>query len=136
MTKKLRVTVEGKTYDVLVEVLPDSGETVPARPAASVPVASAPVAPVPVAAPSPPLRPAAPAPAAGEGEAFPSPLAGKIVSVDVAVGQAVKEGDKLMVLEAMKMNTVISAPRSAVIRSIAVAPGQAVAEGQTLVTLA
>ncbi|MBR4310400.1 MAG: acetyl-CoA carboxylase biotin carboxyl carrier protein subunit, partial [Akkermansia sp.] len=65
----------------------------------------------------------------------PSPLAGKVVSLDVTPGTAVKEGDQIMTLEAMKMNTVIYAPANGTVTSFAVAPGDTVAENQPLAYL-
>jgi biotin carboxyl carrier protein len=85
-----------------------------------------------------PSAPAAPAEPTG-GEAGPgdetSPLAGVVVSVDVNIGQAVNEGDKLITLEAMKMKTIVVAHRSGKITNIAVKAGDAVDAGQTLVTI-
>ncbi len=123
--KKLRVTVDGKAYDVLVELL-DETETHPsARPAH--------VEPAHVSAP------AAAAPASRGGGAapgdVPSPLAGKVVSIDVQPGQAVEAGAQLLTLEAMKMNTYVFAPAAGTVREILAAPGDAVAEGQVLVKM-
>ena len=111
--KQLRITVAGQTFDVTVETV-----------GGCAPVAGAP-APAPVAA--------APAPAAaGAGTPIPSPLAAKVVSLDVQPGAAVKEGDQVMTVEAMKMNTVIYAPSNGTITSFAVKPGDTVTEGQAL----
>jgi len=135
MIKKLRVTVDGNSYDVTVEV-PDEG-SVAAAPAA--PVSSAPAAP---ATPTP--RPAAPAPAqaaapapaaaksaAGPGD-VPSPLTGRVTAVVVTAGQDVKEGDHLITLEAMKMNTFVFAPKSGKVTEIKVVVGDSVEEHQAL----
>lgn len=137
--KQLRITVAGQTFDVTVETI---GGTAPvaAAPAAPAPVAPAPVAPAPAAAPAPVAAPApTPAPAApaaaGDGKPVPSPLSGKVVSLDVKPGTAVKEGDQLLTLEAMKMNTVIYAPSAGTVTSFAVVPGDTVTEGQTLAFL-
>lgn len=131
--KQLRITVAGQTFDVTVETMGGSAPV-----GAPAPIAPAPVAPV--AAPAPvaaaPAPVAAPAPTAGAGTPVPSPLAGKVVSLDVAPGSAVKEGDQILTLEAMKMNTVVPAPASGTIVSFAVAPGDTVAEGQALAYLA
>ncbi len=125
MKKQLRITVSGQSFDVTVETL-----TAP-KPSA--------VAPAPVAAPAVAAAPApvaAPTPvAAGSGTPVPSPLAGKVVSLDVQPGTAVKEGDQILTLEAMKMNTVIYAPSAGTVASFAVAPGDTVAEGQALAYL-
>jgi len=135
--KKLRVTVEGKVYEVLVEVLDDvGGAPAPAPVNTPAPAAAAPapvVAPAPVSAPEP-AKPAAPA-AAGAGD-IPSPLAGKVVSIDVKVGQAVAEGAQVATVEAMKMNTYIYAPRDGTVAAILVNPGDGVEEGAVLLRLA
>lgn len=127
--KKLRITVDGKTFDVTVEML-DAPATAPvATPAPVATVASASVS-APVAAAS--ARPAAAAAPAG---AVPSPLAGKVVSIDVKVGQAVAEGAQLLTLEAMKMNTFVYAPKAGTVSAVHVNAGDAVEEGAALVTL-
>jgi biotin carboxyl carrier protein len=128
MMKRLRITVEGTAYDVTVEELDQPTAAAPLSPALA-PVA-APVAPVAAAAP-PPM---AATPPAGPG-AIPSPLAGTVVSVDVAVGQTVTLGQTLLVLEAMKMNTPIGAPQAGTVASVSVTAGATVTEGQVLVTL-
>jgi glutaconyl-CoA/methylmalonyl-CoA decarboxylase subunit gamma len=131
--KKLRVTVEGKTYEVLVEML--DGTSLPA--VSNPPLSNAPAslpAGMPVSAPvSAPAAPAAPASAA-PGE-IPSPLAGKVVSIDVKVGQAVEEGAQVATVEAMKMNTYIYAPKAGVVSAILVNPGDGVEEGTALLRL-
>ena len=127
--KRLRITVQGITYDVTVEDedMDNAAPAPAAKPAAPAPVAAAP-APV---APAPAAAPAAPA---GDG-AVPSPLSGTVISVDVSVGQKVSAGDTLVVLEAMKMNTNISAPSDGTVTAVNVAAGATVTEGQVLVTL-
>jgi biotin carboxyl carrier protein len=66
----------------------------------------------------------------------PSPLAGRVTAVIVTVGQEVKEGDHLITLEAMKMNTFVFAPKSGKIAEVKAAVGDTVEEGQALVTIA
>jgi len=128
--KKLRITVEGKTYEVLVEMLdaPASGSPTPA-PVAYAPVSapiSAPVAAAPASA--------APNAAAGAGD-VPSPLAGKVVSIDVKVGQSVDEGAQVATVEAMKMNTYIYAPKAGTVSAILVNAGDGVEEGSALLRI-
>jgi len=120
--KKLRVTVDGKAYDVLVEIL---DEPVAAEHPAH--VESAHVSSPPVKAPT-----SSASSAAGD---VPSPLAGKVVSVEVKPGQKVAAGAQLLTLEAMKMNTYVFAPAAGTVEAILVAPGDAVAEGQALVKI-
>ena len=131
--KRLRISVEGKTYEVEVELL-DEGFSSPA-PRSAAPTSSARVA-APVAAPAPAATPApAPAPA-GDGNGVVSPLAAVVVSADVAVGDTVTEGQTVMTLEAMKMNTIVAATQNGTVTAILVKAGDAVEEGQVLVTIA
>ncbi len=118
--KNLKITVNGVVYDVQVEEVDGT-----AAPAAAAPAAA------PKAAPK--AAPTA-APAAG-GEPVKSPMPGTILNVPVKVGQSVKAGDVLVVLEAMKMENEIKAGRDAVIASIAVNKGESVDTGAVLVTL-
>ena len=129
--KKLRVTVDGRPFEVTVEILDEPA----LAHAAAAPLLAARPASVaaPVAAPVPTPKPAAPA--AGGAGSVPSPLAGKVVSIDVKPGQTVAEGAQLLTLEAMKMNTFVYAPRAGTVGAINVNPGDAVEEGATLLTL-
>ena len=132
--KKLRVTVDGEVFEVIVEEFEQGGQSsVPSVPSvtpvggASVPAAN--VAP-PVSAP--PSKPAASPVGAG---AMACPLSGRVVSIDCVLGQAVNEGDQLVTLEAMKMNTMVFAQGAGTVKEILVAAGDAVEEGQALVVI-
>lgn len=128
--KNLRVTVDGKTFNVTVEMLDEPAGAAPAsRPAlvAAAPAAAAAPIAVPVAA-------AAPKSAGGPGEVL-SPLSGKVVSIDVAIGQPVAEGDKVATIEAMKMNTYVFAQKSGKVTAIIAAAGTAVEEGGALLVI-
>lgn len=139
--KQLRITVEGKVYDVEVEFLDEeeeetvSGRRSPARGRGRSPGAPA------AARKTPPKKAAASeskpegaAASAGEGDVT-SPLGAVVVSVDVAVGDTVEEGQKVVTLEAMKMNTVVTAHRGGKVASIHVRPGDGVEEGRPLLSL-
>lgn len=132
--KNLRITVDGKVYQVLVELLDEAGSPTPLPAAAPAAVLAAPIAAVVAAPVASPARPANPAAAAGPGDVK-SPLAGKIVSIDVQPGQAVAEGTQVVTIEAMKMNTYIYAHKAGRIDGISITPGQGVEEGQTLLQI-
>lgn len=123
--KNYRITVNGTAYDVAVEEL--GAGAAPAAVAAPAPVAAA--APAPVA----PAAPAAPA-AAGSIEVA-APMPGKILNVKAGVGTAVKKGDVILILEAMKMENDVVAPEDGTVASINVSAGDAVEAGDVLATL-
>ena len=116
--KNYTITVNGTPYNVSVE----EGS---AAPAASAPVAAAPA----------PAAPAA-APATAGSVNVDAPMPGNILDIKVANGAAVKSGDVLCVLEAMKMENDIVAPQDGTVASINVNKGDSVEAGQTLITLA
>jgi biotin carboxyl carrier protein len=138
--KKLRITVEGRAYDVTVEVLEDDGAVLsPSQPPAQErapaanPVSAPPAA---AAAPKPAAQPKAAAPAAsGAGKDVASQVSGMVVSVDVAVGDKVSEGQQLVTIEAMKMNTYVMAPFGGTVSEILIAKGKSVLAGDVLVRL-
>lgn len=118
---KAEVTVNGVVYQVKIE----NNEVVNAVPAsvqpAAAPVAAAPVSPA--------------APAAGAGKPVKSPLPGVIVAVKVKVGDAVKNGQVVAVLEAMKMENEIQAEFDGVVTSVNVSQGDSILEGAPIVTI-
>ena len=121
--KKYRVNVNGTVYDITLEVLEGEAAKAPAAPAP----APAPAAPAPAAAPA--------AASVAGGQSIDAPMPGNIISVNVKPGQAVKKGDVLLILEAMKMENEIMAPVDGTVGSVAVNPGQTVQSGQPLLTL-
>jgi biotin carboxyl carrier protein len=129
--KKLRITIEGKVYEVTVEVL-DEGGTPVRTSATPAPVGQTYTAPAAVSPPPSTSRAAASVAAAGD---IPSPLAGKVVAVSATVGQQVNAGDELATIEAMKMNTYIYAPGAGTVTAVYVSAGDGVEEGQPLVKL-
>ena len=120
--KKYKVNVNGTVYEITLEVMDGAPAAAPA--AAPAPAAAAP-------APAPaPAAPAAAAPAGGE--QVTSPMPGTILSVNFSNGAAVKRGDILMILEAMKMENEILAPCDGTITSINVTKGATVETGTLL----
>ena len=132
---RYKVTLNNKVYEVEVEeasaMLVDEYEALaPVAPAAA-PVAAAAAAPV-AAAPA-----AAPAPvAAASGEQVTAPMPGTILKVNVTQGAAVKKGDILVVLEAMKMENEILAPKDGTVAQMAVSKGATVDTGALLAVIA
>ena len=120
--KKYNITVNGNTYEVYVEEAD----------ASSAPVA-APVA----STPAPAAKPAAPkaAPTAAGANKVTAPMPGTVLQVKVSQGQAVKKGDVICVLEAMKMENDIPAPCDGVIASINVQKGASVGAGDILASI-
>ena len=134
--RKFAITVNGNTYEVEVEEIGGApvyaAAPVAAPVAAPAPVAAAPAAPK--AAPAAAPKAAAPAGAAGANKVN-SPMPGTILDVKVSVGQAVKNGQVLCILEAMKMENEIAAPCDGVVASINVTKGATVNTGDALVVL-
>ncbi len=127
--KKLRITVDGRAYDVEVDILDQTG------PVASAP-APAPVRSAATSAPTPSAPPPARPPAAAGASAgqLASPLAGKVVEVHVKAGDSVTAGQTLITLEAMKMNTLVTAAEDGTVKEVLVAAGDMVQEGQPMLS--
>ena len=120
--KNYTITVNGNVYDVTVE---EGGAGAPAvRPAAAAPKAA------------PAAAPKAAAPAGGAGAVkLEAKAAGKVFAVEASVGQAVKKGDTVVILEVMKMETPVVAETDGTIASIDVAKGDSVEVGTVLATM-
>lgn len=120
--KSYTITVNGNVYDVTVEENV-GGAAMPKAPVKAAPVAA-------------PKTPAAPVSAGTQGGVkVNAPMPGKILAVKANVGQAVKKGDVLLVLEAMKMENEVVAPETGTVASINVAVGDSVEVGTVLATL-
>lgn len=134
MIMKYKVTLNGKTYEVEVEkgkaILLDEYEALAPAPAAE-------AAPAPAAAPA---APAAPAPAASvnlaAGETVSAPMPGNILRVDVNQGDTVKAGQILIILEAMKMENEIVAPKDGTVAQVVTSKGAVVDTGAPLIVIA
>ena len=133
---KFKITLNGRNYEIEVETIKPMSRS---KYEAEAPVVEA--APVieaaPVAestAPAASQTSAAPV-ASGDGEAIKAPMPGTVVNVNVTVGQAVKEGDVLVVLEAMKMENDIVAPCVGVVKQIPVAKGSTVNTDEVLAVI-
>ena len=124
---KYKITLDGRTYEIeVVEenamLLSEYEAIAPTAPAA------APVAPAaPAAAPAPTIT--------GAGESVNTPMPGTILQVLVSVGQTVKEGDVLVVLEAMKMENEITSPKNGTVTQVIAQPGTTVDTGVALVVI-
>ncbi len=131
---KLNITVDGKAYEVDVEVQDEDhsrsmgGYIPPHPPSSSVAVPSTP-------APAAPAAPGARGPAAGvnEEKVCRSPIAGIVIKINAQIGQQLQANDLLLVLEAMKMETNVTAPVSGKVKDIFIRPGDGVTVNQVLV---
>lgn len=122
--RNFNITVNGQNYSVSVDEIGASSAAV-AAPAAA-----------PAAAPVPAVSaPAAPAAVPADGVKINAPMPGNIIDVLVAVGDVVKEGDRLIILEAMKMENDITAERDGTVTAVAVAKGDVVSTGTLLVVI-
>lgn len=132
---KYKVTLNGKIYEVEVEkgeavLLKEYAAAAPQPAVAAAPAAAAPAAAAPAAA--------APAPAAslGAGKAVVAPLPGTVLQIKAAIGQAVKAGETVVIIEAMKMENEVVAPSDGKITSIVCQKGAAVQANDPLFTIA
>lgn len=144
---KYVATINGKKYEVEVEKLEAyksldrNGVAAPAAPVlpASAPVqrpaAPAPVAAAPAPAPAPAVAPAPAAAAPAGATTVEAPMPGKILNIKVSEGQAVKFGEVVVIMEAMKMETEIVAPADGTVSKILVKAGDSVDTGAALVAL-
>ena len=126
--KKYRVNVNGTDYEITLEEVTGAEASKPSAPVAQ---------PAPAAAPAPAEAPAAPAATAAPagGEQILSPMPGNILNVNVKVGDAVKKGQVLLILEAMKMENEIMAPKDGTVTQVLVAKGATVDTGAPLVVI-
>lgn len=134
MLKKYKISVDGKSYEVEVEDI-DSRASVNARSAPAAAPVSTPAAPAAPAAPESSARPVSAA-ADIKGETLRAPMPGTILSVAASVGQNVKRGEILLVLEAMKMENEIVAHIDGTVSAIYVQKGSTVNAGDVLVAFA
>ena len=118
--KRYNITVNGKAYDVAVE---EGGGSAAVAPVAAAPVAAAPAAPAPAAAP------------VADGTKVPAPMPGTILDIKVAVGDTVKSGQAICVLEAMKMENDVNAPCDGKVLSVNTTKGSAVETGAVLAVI-
>lgn len=129
---KYKVTLNGKTYEVEVEkgkaILLDEYEALAPAPAQTAePVATA-TAPAPVSAPAPVNL--------ADGETVSAPMPGNILRIDVKQGDTVKEGQILVILEAMKMENEIVAPKDGTVAQVVISKGAVVDTGTPLIVIA
>jgi len=129
MIKKLKVTVDGKPYEVTVEMEEK------AAPPAAPPPATASAASVPVAPASPAPASTTSAPPASQVGAIVSPLSGRVVALNVGLDQVVKDGEHVLTLEAMKMNTFVFTQNGGKVKEVKVAVGDTVSENQVLILI-
>ena len=134
MPRQFKVTVNGREYDVSVLEV-SAGQPVPSSTPAATMAAPAAGSSHAASAAAPAAAPAAAAAAAGDGDVI-AGMGGVVVEVNVKVGQAVAVGDRLIVLEAMKMKTPVIATRAGQVTRVLVAAGDPIEGGQPLLTIA
>ncbi|MDR0764825.1 MAG: biotin/lipoyl-binding protein [Synergistaceae bacterium] len=135
MARSYRISVNGKSYDVVVEELGAAAPVSVPAPALIPAAAPAPVAPAPVAAPVPaPAAEAPKAPVTG-GTTITAPMPGKIWKLHVREGDSINEGQLALVLEAMKMENEIFSPATGTVRQINCKEGDSVSTGDVLLVI-
>ena len=128
MLRKFKITIDGKTYLVEMEEI---GGAPAAQPAPAAPAATPTPAPAAPAAPAP----AAPVAPTGEGEVVTAPMPGTVTKILVKDGDAVTENQPLMILEAMKMENEIVAPKAGTIGHVFATLNQNVNSGDNLISI-
>lgn len=133
---KFRITLNGREYEIEVETIEPMSlsEYEAEAPVVETIAVNVPSQPTEAPAPAAVQQNAAPV-SVGDGEAIRSPMPGTVVNVNVSVGQAVKEGDVLVVLEAMKMENEVTSPRSGTVSQIAIQKGASVETDAVLVVI-
>ena len=127
--KKFKVTLNGKSYEVDVEIMQDD------TPATSyMPMMPSPVAAPPMAVPTPAAVKSA-APTSGS-STLNAPMNGVVIEIPVKVGDVVKTGQLVVILEAMKMKTNVASDRDGKISAINISPNDSVEAGQVMLTFA
>lgn len=134
MLRKFKISIDGKEYLVEMEEI-GSGP----QPAPPMPAMATPTAPVTEAAPVPAPQPtpsASPSPTSGAGAVLDAPMPGTILKVLVAPGDTVKENQPVMILEAMKLENEIVAPKDGTVTAVLTTQGAAVNAGDPLISIA
>jgi methylmalonyl-CoA carboxyltransferase small subunit len=130
---KLQIGIDGNTYELDVEVVED--DEAPHHPNYGMSYPLVPATVQSVVAPSAQAPKAATHETGDEAKLCRSPITGVVIKANVAPGQSIAENELIMVLEAMKMETNVTAPRAGVVKSVRVAAGDAVKIGQVVVEL-
>jgi len=125
---KLRITIDGKAYEAEVEIL-ETEESAPEYPA----YPAAPPALVPAAIPEPVTDPASSLDTSHRENECRSPVTGMVIKVNVAAGQAVQPDEVVAVVESMKMEMQLAAPKAGVVKNVLIAEGSSVKVNQLLV---